>query len=61
MYLHYNCGQTVVQMNLLHFVAFFHVASMFSTGVVDNEKMGVENGKALELDYRIFVLYFSLI
>ena len=31
---------------LLHFVAFFHVASLLSTGV-DNEK-------ALELDNRIF-------
>ena len=33
-------------MLLLHFVAFFHVASLLSTGV-DNEK-------ALELDNRIF-------
>ena len=33
---------------LLHFVAFFHVASLFSTGV-DNKKVGVENEKALEL------------
>jgi hypothetical protein len=33
---------------LLHFVAFFHVASLFSTGV-DNEKVGVDNKKALEL------------
>ena len=33
---------------LLHFVAFFHVASLFSTGV-DNEKVGVDNEKALEL------------
>ena len=33
---------------LLHFVAFFYVASLFSTGV-DNEKVGVDNGKALEL------------
>ena len=38
---------------LLHFVAIFHVASLFSTGV-DNEK-------ALELDNRIFFSYFSLI
>ena len=30
---------------LLHFVAFFHVASMFSTGV-DNEKVRVDNEKA---------------
>ena len=27
---------------LLHFVAFFHVASLFSIGV-DNEKVGVDN------------------
>ena len=33
---------------LLHFVAFFHVASLFSTGV-DNRKVGVDNKKALEL------------
>ena len=33
---------------LLHFVAFFHAASLFSTGV-DNEKVGVDNEKALEL------------
>ena len=33
---------------LLHFVAFFHVASLFSTGV-DNKKVGVDNKKALEL------------
>jgi hypothetical protein len=36
---------------LLHFVAFFHVASLFSTGV-DNEKVGVDNEKALELTNR---------
>ena len=34
---------------LLYFVAFFHVASLLSTGV-DNEKVGVDNEKALELD-----------
>ena len=34
--------------SLLHFVAFFHVASLFSTGV-DNRKVGVDNKKALEL------------
>ena len=62
---------------LLHFVAFFHVASLFSTGA-DNKKVGVENEKALELtntlfsigvdnekglelDNRIFFSYFSLI
>ena len=33
---------------LLHFVAFFLVASLLSTGV-DNIKMGVDNEKALEL------------
>jgi hypothetical protein len=33
---------------LLHFVAFFRVASLFSTGV-DNKKVGVDNEKALEL------------
>ena len=36
---------------LLHFVAFFHVASLFS--------IGVDNEKALELDNRICFLYFS--
>ena len=33
---------------LLHFVAFFHIASLLSTGV-DNEKVRVDNEKALEL------------
>ena len=33
---------------LLHFVAFFHVASLFSIGV-ENKKVGVDNEKALEL------------
>ena len=33
---------------MLHFVAFFHVASLFSIGV-DNKKVGVDNEKALEL------------
>ena len=45
---------------LLHFVAFFHVASLFSTGV-DNEKVGVDKEKALELDNRIIFSHFSLI
>ena len=45
---------------LLHFVAFFHVASLLSTGV-DNEKVGVDNEKALDLDNRITFSYFSLI
>ena len=35
-------------MILLHFVAFFHVTSLFSTEV-DNKKGGVDNEKALEL------------
>ena len=38
--------------DLLHFVAFFHVA-MFSTGV-DNGKVGVNNEKALELKKEYF-------
>jgi hypothetical protein len=38
--------------SLLHFVAFFQVASLFSTGV-DNEK-------SIELDNRITFSYFSL-
>ena len=42
--------------NLLHFVAFFHVASLSSTGI-DNKKVGVDNEKALELDNRIFFSY----
>ena len=33
---------------LLHFVVFFHVASLFTTGV-DNKKVRVDNEKALEL------------
>ena len=45
---------------MLHFVAFFHVASLFSTGV-DNEKVGADNEEAIELDIRIFFSYFSLI
>jgi hypothetical protein len=40
--------QSLGQQDLLHFVAFFHVASLLSTGV-DNEKVGVDNEKALEL------------
>ena len=38
----------VHKLRLLHFVAFFHVASLFSTGV-ENKKVGVDNKKALEL------------
>ena len=41
-------GRRLGEPFLLHFVAFFHVASLFSTGV-DNEKGGVDNKKALEL------------
>ena len=40
--------QRAFQNPLLHFVAFFHVASLFSTGV-DNKKVGVDNEKALEV------------
>ena len=36
------------KISLLHFVAFFPVASLLSTGV-ENEKVGVDNEKALEL------------
>ena len=39
------------KVSLLHFVTFFHVASLFSTGV-DNEKVGVDNEKVLELTNR---------
>ena len=45
---------------LLHFVAFFHVASLFSIEV-ENKKVGVDNEKALELDNRMIFSYFSLI
>ena len=38
---------------LLHFVAFFHVASLFS--------IRVDNENALEVDNRIFFSHFSLI
>ena len=47
-----------VVMFLLHFVAFFHVASLLSTGV-DNKKVGVDYKKALELDNRIFFFIFQ--
>ena len=43
---------------LLHFVAFFHVASLSIE--VDNEKVGVDNEKALNLDIRIFSFIFQL-
>ena len=45
-------------MYLLHFVAFFHVASLLSTGV-DNKKVRVDNEKALELGNRIFFSYLT--
>ena len=41
-----DAGLTIKNVNI--FVAFFHVASLFSTGV-DNKKVGVDNEKALEL------------
>jgi hypothetical protein len=41
-------GNYMRKYGLLHFVAFFHVASLFSAGV-DNKKVGVDNEKALEL------------
>ena len=43
----------IVKKCLLHFVAFFHVASLLSKGV-DNEKVGVDNKKALELTNSTF-------
>ena len=46
-----RCKVKLVKFHLLHFVAFFHVASLFSTWV-DNEK-------ALELDNRIFFFIFQ--
>ena len=57
-----NITKLVENVSLLHFVAFFPVASLLSKGV-DNEKvgLGVDNEKALELDNRIFFSYFSLI
>ena len=42
------CSNFLEYEHFLHFVAFFHVASLLSTGV-DNEKVGVDNEKALEL------------
>ena len=53
-------GINYTNLFLLHFVAFFHVALLLSTKA-DNEKVGVDNEKALELDNRIFFSYFSLI
>ena len=42
------CEFLFIKIHLLHFVAFFHVASLFSTGV-ENKRVGVDNKKALEL------------
>jgi hypothetical protein len=52
--------QIVLEKDLLHFVAFFHVASLLSTEV-DNEKVGVDNEKALELDNSMIFSYLSLV
>ena len=62
---------TYLQSSLLHFVVFFHVALLLSTGV-DNEKAldltnstvfhkSIDNEKVLELDNRICFSYCSLI
>ena len=46
---------------MLHFVAFFHVASLLSTRA-DNKKVGVDSEKALELDNRIdFIVSYLMI
>ena len=37
----FSCSNNVA---LLHFLAFFHIASLLSTGV-DNEEVGVDNEK----------------
>ena len=42
------------QDDLLHFVAFFHLASLLST-LVDNKKVGVDDEKALELTNSSFL------
>ena len=51
-FLHRNGDESTpevsLQYPLLHFVAFFHVASLFLYRV-DNRKVGVDNKKALEL------------
>ena len=44
---------------LLHFVAFFHVASLF-VRKVENRKVGVDNKKALELKNGMVLLCISL-
>ena len=46
--LHFVQKYITDQASLLHFVAFFHVASLFLYRV-DNRKVGVDNKKALEL------------
>ena len=43
---------------LLYFVAFFHIASLFSTWI-DKEKVEVGNEKALELYNRNFFFHIS--
>ena len=51
---------------MLHFVAFFWVASLLSIEVnnrkvgADNRKVGVDNKTALELDNRIICANFSI-
>ena len=55
-----SLGRSDENLNLLHFVAFFHDASLLFTEV-DNEKVGADNEKALDLDNRIFFSYLSLI
>ena len=45
---HSGVNEYTLHCYLLHFVAFFHGASNFSTGV-ENKKVGVDNKKALEL------------
>ena len=42
------CNAHKPQTVLLHFVAFFHVPSLLSTGV-ENDEVGLDNKKALEL------------
>ena len=48
----YKCDN-IYLLYLLHYEAFFHVASLLSPGV-DNEKVGVDNEKALELTNSTF-------
>ena len=53
-----SLGRSDENLNLLHFVAFFHVASLLFTEV-DNEKVGADNEKALELNNRTFFFIFQ--